>query len=699
MSTTIPPALHHRRRRRSGGTPFADDDQIALWMLRCLTLDGACLHCVESHRERLVFDNLGLPINPDQSDHIRARVALARVRRKLARLDPAKVDRDNAVFANVDRMATMVRLEPVARELLALAILGDAIGALGLCLESLSAAAKGSLVRIHAGLAQVLGCDVEAVREALGPKAGLARSGLLTFSIQRVRESESAFEVSDLAKTVLLADHADTDSIMQRFVEAAPKPELTVRDFDHVQADVALLSGYLGKALRGRMRGVNVLLYGPPGTGKTQLTGAVAQAIGATLYQVRVGDQDGDPLRRSGRFGNYLLCQALLSEQSEALMLFDEVEDVFASDLALSLAMGEGRRDKGWMNRLLEENPVPAFWLSNSVANMDPAFVRRFDVVLELRVPPQRVRRQLLSRYLGGLQVSDRWMDRCAADPDIAPADMARAAKVVSLLDPEVAEASLDRLLGSQMRLRRGPKTPAYRMGPVHYDLDCVNADTDVRQLAEALRKQPRGNICLYGPPGTGKTAFTAWLAQSLDRPLLHKRASDLLGMYVGQTEERIAAMFREATAENAVLLLDEADSFLRDRRGAQQSWQVTQVNELLVQMEAFDGLFVCATNLLDDLDQAAFRRFVWKVRFSALTQAQRERLLEATSRELGATCEAEDLHRAAAGLEGATPGDFAAVARKHLLMQKKPTLAELAEAVRGELSFRPGRRSVGFAV
>ena len=695
--------VHNHRRRHiahrftQGASAFTPGDQVALWMLRCLSLDGVCLLCIESAGEVSLLEGLQISVNMDQSVRLRARAALGRVRSKLRRLEGSVVDRSNAIFSNVSHLAKLVRLDPVARELLALAVLTAAVGPLTTCLESLSEAAKGSIPRIHEGLAHILGLEVDAVRKALGPKEGLARSGLLTCSMQRVRDNETPFEISDLAKTVLLADHADGDSIMQRFVEAAPAPELFVRDFAHVQDDMALLCGHLQAALRGRMRGVNVLLYGPPGTGKTQLARAVARELGATLYQVRVGDDDGEALRRSGRLENFLLCQALLAEQPEALVLFDEVEDAFPS--AMAQLLSDERRDKGWMNRLLEENPVPAMWLSNKVEEMDAAFVRRFDIVLELRVPPQRVRRQLLARYLDGVQVSDRWMDRCAADPDIAPADLARAAKVVRGLAPESAEASLDRLLGNQMRLRRGPKTPEYRMGPVNYDLDCVNSDTDVRQLAEALRKQPRGNICLYGPPGTGKTAFTAWLAQSLDRPLLHKRASDLLGMYVGQTEARIAAMFHEATAENAVLLLDEADSFLRDRRGARQSWEVTQVNELLVQMEAFDGLFVCATNLLDDLDQAAFRRFVWKVRFSALTQPQRERLLDATLRELGGACDLDELHRVAAGLEGATPGDFAAVARKHLLMQKKPSLAELAEALRGELSFRPGRRAMGFAV
>ena len=59
-----------------------------------------------------------------------------------------------------------------------------------------------------------------------------------------------------------------------------------------------------------------------------------------------------------------------------------------------------------------------------------------------------------------------------------------------------------------------------------------------------------------------------AWghhVANELGVPLLLKRVLDLLNMYVGETEQRIAAMFEQTQDEGAVLVLDEADSFLRD--------------------------------------------------------------------------------------------------------------------------------------
>lgn len=77
---------------------------------------------------------------------------------------------------------------------------------------------------------------------------------------------------------------------------------------------------------------------------------------------------------------------------------------------------------------------------------------------------------------------------------------------------------------------------------------------------------------------------------------------------------KNIASAFSEAERDNAVLLIDEVDSFLRDRRDAKASWEVTQVNEMLTQMEQFQGVLIASTNLIEGFDQAALRRFDLKL-------------------------------------------------------------------------------------
>jgi SpoVK/Ycf46/Vps4 family AAA+-type ATPase len=144
----------------------------------------------------------------------------------------------------------------------------------------------------------------------------------------------------------------------------------------------------------------------------------------------------------------------------------------------------------------------------------------------------------------------------------------------------------------------------------------------------------------------------------------------------VGATEKNIARMFSQARAERAVLLLDEADSFLQDRRRACASWDVTQVNEMLTQMEEFDGLFICSTNLADNLDQASFRRFGLKVKFGYLRPEQAWAMFSADLLRRGhaldpSSAEAQSLWGAVRLLENLTPGDFATVGKKLSILDR----------------------------
>ena len=119
---------------------------------------------------------------------------------------------------------------------------------------------------------------------------------------------------------------------------------------------------------------------------------------------------------------------------------------------------------------------------------------------------------------------------------------------------------------------------------PPHESL--IRALNHFTKTPENERLLPCVSVCLHGPPGTGKSALARYLANELERPLFVKRASDLLSMFVGGTEANLSEAFSEATEENGIMLIDEVDTFLLDRSGASRSWEVTQVNEFLTQLE-----------------------------------------------------------------------------------------------------------------
>ena len=178
------------------------------------------------------------------------------------------------------------------------------------------------------------------------------------------------------------------------------------------------------------------------------------------------------------------------------------------------------------------------------------------------------------------------------------------------------------------------------------------------------------------------------------------RRASDLVSKFVGETEQQMAAMFREAEAEKAVLLLDEADSFLQDRRGAQRTYEVTEVNEMLQGMERFAGIFICTTNLMDSIDQAALRRFTFKIRFKPLTAEQRETMFVVEALE-GDASRLDAAHAARlAKLDQLCPGDFAAVKRQVEILAETLEPEEFLAQLEAEHRIKPEvreARGMGF--
>ena len=629
------------------------------------------------------------------------------------------------VEKNIESLASLLQLNRAERALL----LYGTLARYQRDLRSLLVEFKvNNAPEAYAAIADVAGVKAPEVAEALRPGSRLERIGMVEnlISEHNITDLADLMKVSEKLPPVLMRKYRDHSELMAVFTRPATRSQLGLADFAFVEEDAQVLVSLLRHAVAAKEQGVNVLLYGPPGTGKTELAKVVAQAAGLDLFEVEYADRDGNSLSGRDRYRSLQIAQVFLKGSMHSALLFDEVEDVFppvSSEAAQLMARSEqlsapgshSVSGKAWVNQILESNPVPTLWVTNRIEQIDPAFRRRFAYHLELRSPPPGAREGIVRKTLEGVQVSDAFVAKLTARKGLTPAQIRTAVRFARLasapektMDAQVDGAGLQAILAGgrpslmesliERQLKNadvalGNKAEASsRRNVTTYDLAMLNVESrfEIPRIVQALKSRGHGSLCFYGPPGTGKTALAEHIAQALEQPLLIKQASDLMSKYVGETEQQMAAMFREAEAEKAVLLLDEADSFLQDRRGAQRTYEVTEVNEMLQGMERYAGIFICTTNLLESLDQAALRRFTFKIKFMPLTREQRETMFVTEALAGDASLLAPPLQKRLAELTQLCPGDFAAVKRQGVILEVALSAEEFLAQLEAEHRIKP---------
>jgi len=569
---------------------------------------------------------------------------------------------------------------------------------------------SGSARIVAAGICQ----PTSKVLRCLSRKGRLLTSGLLEVDDRSGTWLNRLVDVRGGVLDLVMTPGLDSGRFLDHFLPGAPEPALAWEDFAHLDKDLELLKEILASSVGGQHQGINILLHGPTGTGKTELARLMAAELDVPMYCANASEDAVQFHPEDERLAALQIGQRLLARE-EALILFDELEDLFQwswEGLFGGTARGTARVSKQWLTGWLESNPVPTIWISNRVEGIDPAFLRRFSFALEMGKLGPRQRARALKRHLGGaVKMSDARAEALAKRHAVSPAQLASAARIasrISLRDAPV-EDTIERVLSPVSRLLDHDEAAEEKLtvAPEDYRLDILNCDMDLQRMLQQVEGWSPGrgagiSICLYGVPGTGKSEFVRYLAHRCGRPLHRLPASALLSKWLGDTEKHIASAFRKAAREGAILLFDEADSFLRDRKAAHRSWEVTQVNEFLQQLESFPGIVACTTNLKDDLDTASLRRFVFKIELRPLARPQARVLLDTTLVSLGGSPVAADeelaVNQGLGAMDCLTPGDFAAVARRIKALGLAPEAAAVMAGLQEEVDARkePDRR-VGF--
>lgn len=492
-------------------------------------------------------------------------------------------------------------------------------------------------------------------------------------------DGDGEFSANQLLQRIAWSS-SPPSKLAKQLMQPAPRSTLEWADFSHVgsQRDIA-------EALVAADYPASILLYGPPGTGKTEFARLLADRAGKRAIFAGLEDDGGQEPRRSERLAHLSVLRALTRGDSSRLIVMDEADDV----LLLSDLDERGYRSKLFLNRLVDENPRPTIWIANRPRAFEESLLRRMTLSIEFPLPPLSVRRRVVERHAqkARLKLAAPDIERLAMLP-AAPAVMGNALASAKAVGGGAAEALI--ITEGVLTTIQG-RPPAPEVLPPCYDPALAVADVDLDALADKLARapQPGWSLLLAGPSGTGKSAYARHLAERLGVDLLVRRGSDILDMFVGGTEANMARAFRDAARGGCLLLIDEADDFLADRRDATRSWERSMVNEMLRQMESLAAPFVATTNNPQLLDPANQRRFTLRATFMALDE---QRAAEQFRRWFG--CEVPGGKR----LFGSTPGDFALVAnRARLLGESNPD--RLVGWLREEAEFRGESRSViGFA-
>ena len=571
-------------------------------------------------------------------------------------------------------------LDPVSTRIFALALHYQLDKRVERLVDALSQSrGGGSRLRRDAGLiGLMLQAPTAEVAARLTAGAKLLGSGLLRL------DRDADLSVLDRVASLIRRDVMPLPDFYDQLLGASQAEPLPWDAFAHLGREAELVAGVLRAALAGGEPGVSILLYGPPGTGKTSFAATLAARVGARLRPLAEADDDGGEPNRSERLAGLRLAQRLATP-GDTLLLFDEAEDLFVSRSAHDDEPATSSRV--FIHRLLERLTLPVIWTANDIEVLGPAVLRRMTMCLELKIPNLATRTRLW-RSMGeaeGVALQDANAARLARLVPAAPAVAATALRATRLAGGGAETARI--IVEGVARAVRGGRAPAPEREPDPiYDPALINADCDLEVFAEDLAR-PGGaravSLLLSGPPGAGKSAWVRHLAQRMGLPVLHKRASDLLSMYVGGTEQQIADAFAEAREAQAFLVFDEADSLLLERADAVRSWEISQVNEMLTWMESHALPFACTTNLAERLDRASLRRFLVKLRFDWMTAAQGR---VAFQRFFGvAAPEALD------DLRTLSPADFALVRRRASLQAAGADPAALVRLLAAECSGRVG--------
>lgn len=492
-------------------------------------------------------------------------------------------------------------------------------------------------------LSLICGFDRDSIKQCLSSDSALIRFGLLKFNSMSKSNSILQLETEEGLLETYFSENADKAWLSNFLAPAANKPKTKVEDYFYLKEEVASVQKILNAYTQGDLKKApQILLWGKPGTGKTEFARLCGQLFFDSCYEVPFEDKAGKILNGMSRLQSYSRIGYLFKGQKTSSLIFDEMEDVIPHNT-------DDRNIKAMLNRAIEQPNMTVFWLTNSVSDMDESYLRRFDLILEFKALKADDAMSFFTHHSSTLDINPKWITTFCRQYQLAPSvildtlDLVKAMSLKGTDAEKFIELKVDQFnetttsiferLTSSGKKSLGENTEKTELIP--YDVKLSNTDIPLEQLTELLKEHNDTKLLCYGPPGTGKTAFSKYLGKSLGKEYEYINASELLNMFVGGTEKHIREIFNIAKYRDTIVVIDEIDSILRTREKANNTWEVTQVNQFLSSIEAFEGICIVCTNFESVLDPAIYRRFDLKIQFNYLQPCQSFALFKQLAKKL----------------------------------------------------------------
>ena len=459
----------------------------------------------------------------------------------------------------------------------------------------------------------------------------------------------------------------------------------------------------------------HILLYGPQGTGKTSFAYGLLRKLGIPTYEIIRSKENTSVNRRIA----ILACLNMTSSENGSIILIDEADNIL--NTRFSWFMRGETQDKGWLNQLLEEPGARMIWITNDINNIEDSVLRRFAYSLHFKPFNRRQRNQLWNNILRKNKVKrffkqsdvESFAKKYCISAGAIDLSIKKAIEVIPCSKQKFYQAVNLALEAHLTLINFGEKPVNKNQIEQNYSLDGLNIHGDIKTIIDQLKKFDQFlrnsehdkimnmNLLFYGPPGTGKSELARYIAEHLDREVIFKRYSDLQSMWVGAGEKNIKHAFAEAEAEEAVLVIDEADSFLSSRDRAVRSWEISFTNEFLTQMERYRGILICTTNRFKDLDNASIRRFNHKIEFSYLSAEGNIIFYNKLLAHLINTHQSDNIKQTLRQIVGLSPGDFKTIRDRYAFYSPEELKHQiLVQALSDEVRIKnaqKGQKDIGF--